>query len=91
MTDEFFTHTTLGCDTNTVDDLEEGSSDLKVGSIDLSEADETKPVAYTEPKRVKKKTAKKKRAKKKAAKKKTTKPSIKDTLKHLRDKSTDDS
>lgn len=91
MTDEFFTHTSLGCDTMTVDDLKEGSSDLDVGSIDLGDADEVKVVSYTEPKRVKKKTAKKKRAKKKAAKKKTAKPSIKDTLKDLRDNSSDES
>ena len=91
MTDEFFTHTSLGCDTITVADLEEGSADLKVGSIDLGDADEIKVVAYTEPKRVKKKIAKKKRAKKKAAKKKTPKPSIKDTLKDLRDNSSEES
>ena len=84
MTDEFFTHTMLGCETNTV-------KAVQAEPVDAPAADETKPAAYTEPKRVKKKTAKKKRAKKKAAKKKTPKPSIKDTLKDLRDKSTDDS
>lgn len=89
MTDEFFTHTMLGCETNTV-------KAVQAEPVDAPAADETKPVAYTEPKRVKKKTAKKKSAKKKAAKKKaakkkTPKYSIKDTLKDLRDKSTDDS